>query len=310
MITVLAGGIGAAKFLVGLAEVVSPGRITIIVNIGDDARFYGLHVSPDTDTVMYWLAGVADFERGWGLAGDTFHCLEALTRLGEETWFQLGDRDLATHLWRTQRLQQGATLSEVTGQLCRAYGVECRLLPMTDMPARTRLQTTAGPLAFQEYFVKLRQEPEVLEADFSEAACARPAPGVVEAILQAEAVLIAPSNPILSIGPILAVPGIREALRTTVAPVAAISPIVAGRSLKGPTDRILRSLGLGASAASVATLYRDFLNLFVLDSEDASLEEEVRKMEIEVVSAPTIMSTPQARQQLARRVLQAARVAL
>ena len=310
MITVLAGGIGAAKFLVGLAAVVSPSRITIIVNTGDDALLHGLHVSPDTDTVMYWLAGVADIERGWGLAGDTFHCLEALARLGEETWFQLGDRDLATHLWRTQRLQQGATLSEVTGQLCRAYGVECRLLPMTDMPAKTRLQTTAGLLAFQEYFVKLRQEPEVLEADFSEAARAQPAPGVVEAILEAEAVLIAPSNPILSIGPILAVPGIREALRTTAAPVAAISPIVAGRSLKGPTDRILRSLGLGASAASVATLYRDFLNLFVLDSEDASLEDEVSKMGGEVVSAPTIMSTLEARRELARIVLQAARVAL
>ena len=288
----------------GLVGVVSPGRISIIVNTGDDARFHGLHVSPDMDTVMYWLAGVADFERGWGLAGDTFHCLQALARLGEETWFQLGDGDLATHLWRTQCLQQGATLSQVTEQLCRAYGVQCRLLPMSDMPAGTRLQTTAGPLAFQEYFIKLRQEPEVLEADFSEAVRAQPAPGVVEAILEAEAVIIAPSNPILSISPILAVPGIRGALQATAAPVAAISPIIAGRALKGPTDRILRSLGLGASAASVATLYRDFLNLFVLDVEDASLEDDVRKMGMEVVLAPTIMSTAEASRQLAQTVVE------
>ncbi|MBI4463899.1 MAG: 2-phospho-L-lactate transferase, partial [Acidobacteria bacterium] len=243
MITVLAGGVGAAKFLDGLASVLPPEQITIVVNTGDDAEIHGLHVCPDLDTVLYWLAGLADRERGWGIAGDTFHCLAALQQMGAETWFQLGDRDLATHLRRTHRLRQGATLSEVTEELRQTHGVRSRILPMSDDPAPTRLRTTAGTLAFQEYFVKLRQEPEVLEADFSKARHARPAPGVVEVILQTDAVILAPSNPILSIGPILAVPGIRKALRTTAAPVAAISPIVAGRSMKGPTDRILRSLG-------------------------------------------------------------------
>ena len=326
MITVLAGGVGAAKFLEGLAAVMPPEQITVIANTGDDAEFHGLHVSPDVDTVMYTLAGMVDRERGWGLAGDTFHFLEALGRFGEETWFQLGDRDLATHWKRTLRLRQGATLSEVTEELRRALGVECRILPMSDDPARTRLRTTAGPLAFQEYFVKLRQQPEVLEADFSEAAASRPSPGVLEAIRTAEGVILAPSNPILSIGPILAVPGIREALRlrslrpalagsgqagqalrNTAAPLVAVSPIIGGRALKGPADRILSSLGLGASAAAVAELYRDLLDIFVLDQEDAHLREEVEGKGMQVVITQTVMNSPQARQDLARTVLQALR---
>ena len=305
MITVLAGGVGAAKFLEGLAAVMPPEQITVIANTGDDAEFHGLHVSPDVDTVMYTLAGMVDRERGWGIAGDTFHFLEALGRFGEETWFQLGDRDLATHWKRTLRLRQGATLSEVTEELRRALGVECRILPMSDDPARTRLRTTAGLLAFQEYFVKLRQQPEVLEADFSEAAASRPSPGILEAIRTAQGVILAPSNPILSIGPILAVPGIREALRNTAAPVAAVSPIIGGRALKGPADRILSSLGLGASAAAVAELYRDFLDIFVLDREDAHLREEVERKGMKAVVTQTVMNSPQARQDLAQVVLEA-----
>ena len=304
MIVVLAGGVGAAKFLEGLAAVLPPEQITVIANTGDDAEFHGLHVSPDIDTVLYTLAGIVDRERGWGIAGDTFHCLRALGSLGQETWFQLGDRDLATHLTRTTRLHQGATLSEATEELRRALGVACRILPMSDGCARTRLRTTAGLLAFQEYFVKLLQEPEVLEADFSEAAASRPAPGVVEAIMEAQGVIVAPSNPILSMGPILAVSGIREALRNTAAPVAAISPIVGGRALKGPADRILKSLGLGASAASVAELYRDFVDIFVLDLEDASLRDEVEGKGMQAVITQTVMSTPEARQDLARKVLE------
>ena len=304
MITVLAGGVGAAKFLEGLAAVMPPEHITVIANTGDDAEFHGLHVSPDIDTMLYTLAGIVDQERGWGIAGDTFSCLQALRRLGQETWFQLGDRDLATHLTRTLWLRQGATLSEATEELRRALGVASRILPMSDAPARTRLRTTAGLLAFQEYFVKLRQEPEVLEAYFSEAAASRPAPGVLEAIGEAQGVIVAPSNPILSIGPILAVPGIREALRNTAAPVAAISPIVGGRALKGPADRILMSLGLGASAAAVAELYRDLVNIFVLDLEDASLQEEVERKGIKSVITQTVMSTSEARQDLARKVLE------
>ena len=304
MILVLAGGVGAAKFLEGLAAVMPPEQITVIANTGDDAEFHGLHVSPDMDTVLYTLAGIVDRERGWGIAGDTFHCLRALERLGQETWFQLGDRDLATHLTRTTRLRQGATLSEATEELRRALGVACRILPMSDGCARTRLRTTAGIVAFQEYFVKLRQEPEVLEADFSEAAASQPASGVLKAIADADGIIVAPSNPILSIGPILAVPGIREALRNTPAPVAAISPIVGGRALKGPADRILKSLGLGASAAAVAELYRDFVDIFVLDIQDASLREQVERQGMQSVITQTVMSTPEVRQELARKVLE------
>ena len=305
MITVLAGGVGAAKFLEGLAGVVPPANITVIVNTGDDALIHGLQISPDIDTVLYTLAGLVDRERGWGVAGDTFHCLETLGRLGEPTWFQLGDRDLALHLQRTRRLREQATLSQVTGELCRAMQIGCRILPMADTPAGTRLRTPLGMLSFQDYFVKLRQEPEVLEVDLSEAAAAAPACGVVEAIREAEAVVLAPSNPLISIGPILAVPGVRQALRETTAPVAAISPIVAGRALKGPAGRMLNSLGLGASAASVAELYRDFLDLFVLDSQDASLQSEIEKKGMRVLVTGTVMTSTESRRQLARNVVQA-----
>jgi LPPG:FO 2-phospho-L-lactate transferase len=307
MITVLAGGVGAAKFLEGLAGVIPPEEITVIANTGDDALFHGLHVSPDVDTVLYTLAGLVDRERGWGIAGDTFHCLEAMGRLGEETWFQLGDSDLATHLRRTRRLGEGATLSQVTHELCQALQLGCRIIPMSNDPARTRLRTATGMLPFQEYFVKLGAQPEVLEVDFSEAARSRPAPGVLESIREAEAVVVAPSNPFLSIGPILAVPAIRETLRNTPAPVAAISPIVGGRALKGPADRNLKSLGWEASAASVAELYRDFLKWFVLDSEDASLREEIEKKGMRVAVTQTVMTSQESRQQLARALLQALR---
>jgi len=303
MMVVLAGGVGAARFLEGLAAVLPPEQITVICNTGDDAEFHGLHVSPDIDTVLYTLAGIVDRERGWGIAGDTFGCLRSLAALGKQTWFQLGDRDLATHLARTERLRQGATLSQVIEELRCALRVASRLLPMSDSPARTRLRTTAGWLAFQEYFVRLRQEPEVLEVDFAEAAAGRPAPGVLEAIQEAAGVIVAPSNPILSIGPILAVPGIREALRETAAPVAAISPIIGGRALKGPADRILASLGLGSSAAAVAELYRDFLDVFVFDREDAALRQEVESKGMKAIVTQTVMSSAEARQEFARDVL-------
>jgi LPPG:FO 2-phospho-L-lactate transferase len=304
MIVVLAGGVGAARFLEGLVAVMPPQEITVICNTGDDAEFHGLHVSPDIDTVLYTLTGIVDRERGWGIAGDTFACLESLASRGEQTWFRLGDRDLATHLVRTWRLRQGATLSEVTEELRRSLGVACRILPMTDGCARTRLRTTAGWLAFQEYFVKLRQEPEVLEADFSAAAACRPAPGVVEAIRAASGVIVAPSNPILSIGPILAVSGIRETLCETAAPAAAISPIVGGRALKGPADRILASLGFEPSATSVAELYRDFLDVFVLDRADTNLLGEIKAKGIRAVATETVMTSPGVKQRLARTVLQ------
>jgi len=305
MIVVLAGGIGAARFLEGLAAVMPPEQITVIANTGDDDEVHGLHVSPDVDTVLYTLAGVVDRGRGWGIGGDTFACLDSLSSFGLETWFRLGDRDLATHLVRTERLRQGAALSAVIKELRRQLGVRTRILPMSDDPARTLLRTASGVLRFQEYFVKLRQEPEVLAADFSEAAGGRPAPGVLDAIAQCDGVIVAPSNPILSIGPILAVPGIRKALRATPARVAAVSPIVGGRALKGPAARNLASLGLGASAASVAELYRDFLDVFVLDQQDASLRQEVERKGMGAVVTQTVMSSAETRQALAQTVLEA-----
>ena len=305
MIVVLAGGIGAARFLEGLAAVMPPEQITVIANTGDDDEFHGLHVSPDVDTVLYTLAGVVDRERGWGIAGDTFTCLDSLSSLGLETWFRLGDRDLATHLARTERLRNGVALSAAIEELRRALGVSSRILPMSDDPARTRLRTTAGMLRFQEYFVKLRQEPAVLEADFSEAARSRPAPGILEAIAECDGVIVAPSNPILSIGPILAVPGIRNALRAAPARVAAVSPIVGGRALKGPAARNLASLGLGASAAAVAEIYKDFLDVFVLDHEDIALRQEVERKEMSAVVTQTVMSSSETRRALARTVLEA-----
>jgi LPPG:FO 2-phospho-L-lactate transferase len=257
------------------------------------------------DTVMYTLAGWVDRGRGWGIAGDTFHCLEALQGLGAATWFQLGDRDLATHLYRTRRLRQGATLADVTRELCQAAGVRCRIVPMSNDPAPTRLRTSAGMLSFQEYFVKLRQEPEVLEVDLAAAERSAAAPGVVQSVMEAAGVIVAPSNPLISIGPILAVRGVREALRQTRAPLAAISPIVGGKALKGPADRMLTSLGLGASASAVAELYRDFADVFVLDQQDAHLQPEVESKGMTAVVTQTIMATSEAKQQLARTALQA-----
>lgn len=304
MITVLAGGIGAAKFLEGLAAVMPPGEITVIVNTGDDCEFHGLRVSPDMDTVLYTLAGIVNRETGWGIAGDTFHALEAIRRLGEETWFQLGDQDLATHLYRTRRLREGATLSAISGELCRSLGVHCRILPMSDEPAPTRVRTAAGWLSFQEYFVKLRQQPEVLEVDLSVAASRDPTPGVIDSITTSSGVIVAPSNPIISIGPILAVGGIREALRNTPAPVGAISPIVGGKALKGPADRMLESLGYGASAVAVAELYRDFLDVLVLDEQDAALRPKIEGKGMQAAVTQTVMNSSEAKQNLAQFILE------
>jgi LPPG:FO 2-phospho-L-lactate transferase len=289
----------------GLAAAMPPEQITVIVNTGDDDEFHGLRVCPDLDTVLYTLAGLVDPEKGWGIAGDTFQCLDSVASMGGESWFRLGDRDLATHLVRTERTRQGLPLSAITNELRSSLGVVTQILPMSDQPARTRLRTPVGWLRFQEYFVKLRQEPEVLEVDLSQASSARPAPGVLEAIAASDAVIIAPSNPILSIGPILAVPGIRKSLQETAARVAAVSPIIGGRALKGPTDRNLVSLGLEPSAAAVADLYRDFLDVFVLDQQDSALRQRVEQMGMAAVTAQTVMSSREARRSLAETVLEA-----
>jgi len=304
-IVALAGGVGAARFLAGLVRVIAPQKLLVIGNTGDDAEIHGLEISPDLDTVVYTLAGLADPVRGWGLEGDTFRCLQALGRLGAETWFQLGDRDLATHLYRTERLRQGATLTEVTGEIAGALGVRARVVPMSDQPVRTRLETRRGSLDFQTYFVRRRARDAVLGVRLAGVEEARPAPGVLEAVAEARAVVVCPSNPILSIGPILAVPGIREALRNTRAPVAAISPIVGGRALKGPAARMMKSMGLRPSALQVAELYRDFLDVFVLDRLDESLAPRIEALGMRAVVTNTIMTGLAEKKALARVVVQA-----
>jgi len=302
-ITVIAGGVGAARFLRGLIDAVDQESITVIGNTGDDEEFLGLHVSPDLDTVVYTLADVVDPEQGWGIAGDTYTTLEQAKRLGEEAWFLLGDRDIATHLLRTRLLREGRSLSEATAAVARAFGLRCTLLPMSDDRVRTIVTTDAGELSFQEYFVRRRWQDEVRALRFDGAEAARPAPGVLEAIARTDAVVVAPSNPLVSIGPVLAVPGIRDALRETQAPVVAVSPIIGGRALKGPADRMLTNLGHEASATGVARLYADFLDVLVLDNEDASLAADVESLGVRPVVTDTIMRDAAWRRALAEATI-------
>lgn len=277
-VTALAGGVGAARFLRGLVRVVPPEQVTAIVNTGDDERFHGLHVSPDLDTLTYTLAGAHDEETGWGLAGETFRCMAALERYGADTWFRLGDADLATHLYRTPRLDAGASLSEVTAEITRAWGIGLRLLPMSDAAAPTIMATAEhGRLAMQEWFVRHRAEPTVTEIDLAAARSAPPAPGVLEAIEQADLVVICPSNPIISIGPVLAVPGVRSALSSRRERVVAVSPIVGGRTVKGPADRLMHDLGIEVSPVGVARLYADVAGTLVIDDVDHGLAEAVEQ---------------------------------
>jgi LPPG:FO 2-phospho-L-lactate transferase len=304
VITALAGGVGAARLLAGLVRVLPPDAITAVVNTGDDTQIHGLYVSPDLDTVMYTLAGLSDELRGWGLAGETWTVMDALERLGGDAWFRLGDRDLATHLLRTDRLGSGATLSEVTAELAAAYGVGVRLLPMTDDPVQTRLTVVDGPeIAFQEYFVRRRHSVPVASVRYEGASTARPAPGVIDAIGAAETVIVCPSNPILSIGPILAVPELADALEQRRRDVVAVSPIVAGKALKGPADTLLSELGHERSAVGVARLYRQFAATMVIDEADTLLAADVEAVGMRCVVAPTVMSSPEHAAGLARVVL-------
>ncbi len=306
MITVLAGGVGAARFLRGLIDVVDPASVTVIGNTADDEGLLGLHISPDLDTVLYTLVDAVEPERGWGMAGDSYACLEQAALLGEETWFRLGDTDLATHVQRTLLMREGRALSEATSEIARAFGLACRMFPMSDDPVRTVVNTDAGEISFQEYFVRRGWQDEVRGLRFEGAGEARAAPGVLEALAEAETVIVAPSNPLVSIGPILAVPGVREALRDRTAPVVAVSPIVGGRALKGPADRMLASLGHEASAAGVARLYADFLDDLVLDREDATLAPEVESLGVRPVVADTVMRDDASRRALAQATMGAA----
>ena len=312
MITVLAGGVGAARFLQGLLAVHRPSDITIISNVGDDAEFFGLHVSPDIDIVLYHLAGLSDEERGFGLKDDTFNVLDAIARYGYDTWFRLGDRDLATCITRTDLLRRGRTLSEATAEIASALLVPARIVPATDDPLRTKIRTDEGVLDFQDYFVRRGTEGHTREIIFDGADKATPAPGIIEAIMDARAVILTPSNPLVSIGPILSVPGVREALRETDARVAAVSPIVGGKALKGPADRMLRDQGKEASAVTVAELYADFLDVLVIDNVDAHLNPKIMALAlpagrqgVDAVVTDTIMDSMEKKSALARFVLQA-----
>lgn len=306
-VTALAGGIGASKFLLGLASVMPPEDITIIANTGDDIELFGFRICPDIDTVTYTLAGVINEDTGWGLKGDTFECLRWLSRYGEASWFNLGDHDLATHIFRTNQLRAGRSLSEVTDNIRRSLGVGSTILPMTDAYTPTRVVTDEDEMHFQEYFVRRRCEPRVREIRFDNIKSALPATGVLNAILESDAVVICPSNPFISIGPILAVPGVREALRETPATVVAITPIIGGKALKGPAADMLRDLGHEVSARGVAGMYTDFIDLFVLDEVDADIEAEIRTLGSQVVVTNTLMNTLEDKQQLAQRMLKAIR---
>ncbi len=279
-VVALAGGVGAAKFLTGLAGVIAHEDITIISNTGDDIEMLGLRISPDIDTVMYTLAGVINETTGWGLAGDTFECLKMIERLGGPAWFKLGDRDLATHIRRTEMLKLGRTLTEATDIISRSLGVKSTILPMTDSYTPTRVSTDEGEMHFQDYFVRRRCEPRVRAISFDRIESARPAPGAIEAIGGADAVVICPSNPFISIGPILAVPGMREALKETAATIIAISPVIAGRALKGPAADMLRDLGYEVSARGVAQIYRDLVDVFIIDEQDARIRTSIEEFGI------------------------------
>ena len=306
MIVVLAGGVGAARFLQGLVQVVPQERLTAIVNTGDDRDFYGLHVSPDLDIVMYTLAGIVDESHGWGIRNDTYNTMQQLTRYGNEDWFLLGDRDLATHIHRTNLLRLGKTLSQVTDNLRSQLGLQMRILPMSDAPIATHVATPVGLLHFQEYMVKRRCADEVLDVTFVGASEACPAPGVLDAIKDAEAILIAPSNPIVSIGSILAVPGIHDALHEASGMVVAISPIVGGAPIKGPADKLMQGLHMDVSAVGVARCYRDFLDVMVIDEQDTHLLSEIEDLGIPAIATNTIMRDNAAKADLARSVLEAA----
>lgn len=300
-VTALAGGVGGAKLLVGLQHVVDD--LTAIVNTADDCRIYGVHVSPDIDIVTYWLAGMADVGRGWGIEGDTFEVIEGMKALGSEAWFSLGDRDLATCLYRTERMRLGDPLSVVTEDIRTSLGVRPRILPMTDDEVATRIVTKEGvTLEFQEYFVRERQEPEVAEVRFAGIADAKPAPGVVDAIRAADHVILCPSNPVVSIDPILSLPGIRDEL-TQHGNVTAISPIVNGAPIKGPADKLLSAKGIEVSARGVAALYSAFCRRFVLDEQDEDQSIDVEALGMEPLVLDTIMSNHEASERLARALL-------
>lgn len=308
MITVLAGGVGAARFLSGLVQVVDPTEVTAIVNVADDFVLHGLNISPDLDTVVYTLAGQINPETGWGLVDESWRAMDALRSFGHDAWFNLGDRDLGTHLYRTTKLAEGATLSEVTTAIASRWGLTCRIVPVTHDPVGTRVGLAAGTeVDFQEYFVRLGHDVAIESVRFRGAARAKPAPGVVEAIEAAEVVVIAPSNPVVSIEPIFAVAGVEEAVHSRRESTVAISPIIAGEALKGPASRMLRELGEESSAVGVARRYRHRAATLVIDEADRDLRAGVESVGLRAVIAETVMSRPGVAASLARTAIEAGR---
>ena len=310
MLAALAGGVGAARFLCGLVDVVDPASVTAVVNTGDDDEFHGLWVCPDLDSVTYALAGANNPATGWGLAGETFDTIDALDRYGLPTWFRLGDRDLATHLYRSERLRAGVPLSVITAEIARAWGVASRLVPMTDDRVATRITARGDDgapreLAMQEWFVREHAEPPVLAVHFAGADAARPAPGVLAALAAADAILICPSNPVISIGPVLAVPGIRAALAARRDRVVAVSPIVGGRPVKGPADRLMAPLDIEVSSVGVARAYRDVCATMVIDRVDAADRARIEALGVRVVVTDTLMRDARVAAALARDTLAA-----
>ena len=304
MITALAGGVGAARFLTGLIQLVKQDDISVIVNTGDDMEMFGLHISPDIDIVTYTLAGIVDEQKGWGVKDDTFRCLEMLKKMGLDTWFALGDRDFATHIYRTEMLKRGYSLAQVTEEICSSLELKVKVMPMTNEKFETWIRLKDGLVHFEEYFVKRASKDNILGVEFLGASEAKLAPGVIEAVMASEKIVICPSNPIVSIGTILAVQGIREALKKTNAKIVGVSPIVAGATIKGPADKMLASLGLEVSAYSVAKLYSDFLDAFVIDVKDSDQAERIRQLGIDVKVTNTIMKSLEDKISLAKTVLE------
>ncbi len=305
MITALGGGVGAAKFLKGLSQILRNESLTVVVNTGDDIQISGLKISPDIDTIIYWLSGIADRERGWGIGGDSFHCLKALGRFGIETWFNIGDRDLATHIYRTHLRSIGLPPSEIASIIARAFQINnIKILPMTDDDVETWILTDEGEMHFQEYLIKTRMNPGVKGISIKGIEKANPAPGVIEAIEGSRGIIVCPSNPIISIGPILAVQGVREALQRAKTKVVAISPLVGGAPLKGPADRLMKGLGLEVSSTQVAKLYGDFLDEIVIDEKDSYEADSIRSMGIKPTVTDIIMSNDEKSRRLGETVLE------
>lgn len=303
MIVALTGGTGGAKLVEGLAAVIDPSELILVCNTGDDCVLHGLHISPDIDTIAYTLAGLSDTEKGWGVKGDTFVVLEQLRRLGNDAWFNLGDKDLATHITRTRLLDEGRKLSEITEQMRCRLGIPAEILPMSDERVETRVETPEGEISFQEFFVKERWAPDVLGVRFVGAEQSHPAPGVLDAIERADAIIVCPSNPITSIGPILAVPGIRAALQDSRARVVGVSPIIGSTAIYGPAHKLMAAAGWEVSPLGVARGYSDFLDTLLIAEADAGLSVQIRELQINPVCVDIRMPTAGDKQRLARQVL-------